>query len=63
MKVIEPIFKYGEEVVDKLTGLTGKVTAYGFYYGKHPDSYLVESIDSTGRPISHWVDEDRLRLK
>lgn len=48
------------KVMDKVTGYTGKVTAVCGYYGERPTSYLVESVDSTGRPIEQWVDESRL---
>ena len=47
-------------VKDKVTGYSGKVTAVCHYYGDRPQSYLVESIDSTGRPVEQWVDEPRL---
>lgn len=47
-------------VMDKVTGYEGKVTAVCSYYGERPQSYLVESVDSTGRPIEQWVDEQRL---
>lgn len=47
-------------VTDKVTGYTGKVTAICDYYGERPKSYLVESVDSTGRPVEQWVDEQRL---
>lgn len=48
------------KVMDKVTGYTGKVTAICDYYGERPKSYLVESVDSTGRPVEQWVDEQRL---
>lgn len=54
------IFKYGQEVVDKITGFKGKVTGHCHYYGKRPECYLVESVDSTGRPIEHWTEAERL---
>ena len=47
-------------VIDKVTGYTGRVTAVCDYYGERPTSYLVESIDRTGRPVEQWVDEQRL---
>ena len=47
-------------VTDKVTGYTGRVTAVCYYYGERPTSYLVENVDSTGRPIEQWVDEPRL---
>ena len=48
------------KVMDKVTGYTGKVTAICAYYGERPKSDLVESVDSTGRPVEQWVDEQRL---
>lgn len=53
-------YNYGQKVVDKLTRYRGKVTAVAYYYGKRKAQYLVESIDSTGRPIAEWVEEERL---
>lgn len=57
---IAPKFRYGQKVMDKLTNFMGKVTGFAYYYGKQNCSYLVEAIDGTGRPIEHWVDEERL---
>lgn len=53
-------FDYGEMVMDTVTGYVGKVTAYADYYGKREAQYLVEGIDSTGRPIEWWVPENRV---
>lgn len=53
-------FGYGERVSDMVTGLTGNVTGFAYYYDKIPCSYRLESIDSTGRPICEWVEEVRL---
>lgn len=53
-------FDYGDIVSDCITGYTGKVTAYAHYYGKEPDRYQVEGIDTTGRPISDWYEAHRL---
>lgn len=53
-------FNYGDIVSDCITGYTGKVTAYAHYYGKEPDRYMVEGIDTTGRPISDWYEAHRL---
>ena len=55
-------FEYGDVVTDTVTGFCGKVTGCCHYYGKRPDSYLVEGIDSTGRPIENWIDLTRLDL-
>lgn len=57
---IAPKFCYGQRVVDKLTKFRGKVTGFAYYYGKRNCSYLVEAIDSTGRPIEYWTEEERL---
>jgi hypothetical protein len=46
-------------VRDSITGYEGTVTARAEYKGDRK-LYLVESIDSTGRPIEHWIEEDRL---
>ena len=54
-------FKYGDSVIDTVTGFKGKVTAFCYYFNKQPCSYLVEGIDDTGRPISQWVDENRVK--
>ena len=59
---IAPKFGYGQTVVDKLTRFRGKVTGFAYYYGKRNSSYLVEAIDSTGRPIEYWAEEERLEL-
>ena len=53
---------YGEAVQDSLTGYSGKITAYCHYYGKFPDQYLVESIDSAGRPVERWIPMERLEI-
>lgn len=53
-------FHYGQKVCDIVTRYRGKVTGFVFYFDKRPAQYLVESVDSTGRPIEEWVDESRL---
>ena len=53
-------FKYAQKVVDTLTKYRGRITGFCFYFGHRPNQYLVESIDSTGRPIETWVEEERL---
>ncbi|MGN1399389.1 MAG: hypothetical protein ACI4WG_05280 [Erysipelotrichaceae bacterium] len=55
-------YQYGDKVIDSVTGYVGKVTAKCDYYCKKPRQYLVESIDSTGRPCEFWVESTRLRL-
>lgn len=52
-------FNLKETVVDNLTEYTGVITARAEFHD-HPNRYLVESIDTTGRPIEWWVDENRL---
>ena len=54
------VFEYGDKVRDMLTGYEGRITAMCSYYGTKPDQYLVESIDSTGRPCDYWIEEERL---
>lgn len=57
---IVPKFRYGQKVLDKVTRFRGKVTGFSYYYEKTNCSYLVEAIDTTGRPIERWVEEERL---
>ena len=49
----------GSMVRDKETGFEGRVTARAVYLYDNP-RILVESTDSTGRPIEWWYDESRL---
>ena len=51
---------YGEEIFDKVTKYCGKVTGYVHYFDRKPGQYLVESIDTTGRPIEEWIEEGRV---
>lgn len=41
-----------DKVKDKVTDYTGTITG--------ETRYLVENVDSTGRPIEFWYDESRL---
>ena len=51
----------GSKVKDLITGYEGTVTAKTEYL--HRESmYLVESVDTTGRPIEWWVDKNRLKV-
>lgn len=51
----------GMTVKDKESNYKGKVTAITKYlYGQ--DKVMVESIDTTGRPIEWWYDIDRVEL-
>lgn len=54
------VIDYGEEVFDKVTKYCGKVTGYVHYFDRKPGQYLVESIDTTGRPIEEWIEEGRV---
>ncbi len=58
---MEMKFSLGDKVKDKITGYKGTITSVCFSINR-PVSYLVEGIDTTGRPISDWVDEHRLKL-
>lgn len=58
---MEMKFALGDKVKDKITGYKGTITSVCFSINR-PVSYLVEGIDTTGRPISDWVDEHRLKL-
>ena len=58
---METKFSLGDKVKDKITGYKGTTTSVCFSINK-PVSYLVEGIDTTGRPISDWIDEHRLKL-
>ena len=52
-------FELGKVVIDRVTEYCGEITARAEYlYG--PNTYLVESKDTTGRPIEFWIAEDRL---
>ena len=51
--------KLGTEETDPIVGLTGRVTAkLERLHGG--DQVLLETHDSTGRPIEHWAPVDRL---
>ena len=54
------IFNFNSKVKDKVTGFTGTITARAEYAYTEPRRYLVEGIDSTGRPVDCWIPEDRL---
>ncbi len=63
MANMEIKFEYGQKVTDKVTGYKGIITAIGYYYGKRPATYMVEGIDTTGRPVEWWVAEDRVEVE
>lgn len=48
-----------DKVKDKVTNYTGRITAKAEYITGET-RYLVENVDSTGRPIEFWYDESRL---
>lgn len=52
-------FNLGETVKDVNTSYSGKITTRCEYI-TDKRNYLVENIDTTGRPIEHWVEEERL---
>lgn len=55
-------FEMKERVEDNVTTMTGVVTARVEYLTSE-NRYLVEGVDSTGRPIEWWIDENRLVSK
>lgn len=51
--------KLGQRVCDSVLRIVGQVTVKAEY--QHGESCVqIELIDSTGRPISHWVPVSRL---
>lgn len=52
-------FNLGETVKDINTGYQGKITARCEYI-TDKRNYLVENVDTTGRPIEWWIEEERL---
>lgn len=52
-------FELGAKVADRVTDFKGLVTARAEYLYGEP-RVLVESVDTTGRPIEFWYDEERL---
>lgn len=51
----------GKKIVDKITGFTGTATAYSVYLDSDP-LVRVESLDSTNRPVSDWIETSRLEF-
>lgn len=51
----------GAKVKDLETGFKGVVTCRAEYL-YHSPKVLVENIDTTGRPIEWWFDEERVYL-
>lgn len=52
-------FSLDEQVEDTVTGFRGTITARAEYLNS-PNQYLLENLDSTGRPIEYWVIESRI---
>ena len=48
-------FEKGDKVRDKISGFVGVISGFSYFYGMEKDSYLVEGIDTTGRPIREWI--------
>lgn len=55
------MIELGVKVRDKETNFEGLVTARAVYLYGEP-SVMVESVDSTGRPIEWWYKEDRVEV-
>lgn len=54
---------YGKKVRDKLTGVEGVVTAYGYYYGHEANVYRIEYMTKENHALCRdWVEEDRLEV-
>lgn len=53
------MYRFGERVIDTVTGFTGKVTARLDQYGRGPIRFKVERNGTTG-VVSEWFDESRL---
>ena len=45
----------GCNVKDATTGFTGTATAFTFYRNGEDPQILINSLDSTGRPVYEWV--------
>ena len=52
---------FNKQVEDTVTGYVGTVTAYA-EYADGRELLLVESIDTTGRPIEWWLDVKRAEV-
>ena len=61
IKDINMKIKLGENIKDPVTGFVGVVTARAEYMHRDP-MILAEGIDSTGRPIEWWFDENRVNV-
>lgn len=56
MNVVDCIGKIAKDTV---TGYSGKVTGVAVYL-TGSDRILIESIDTTNRPVDYWFDADRV---
>ena len=52
-------FNLGDKAVDNITGLKGAITSILFSI-TGCTRYMLETSDSTGRPLEWCLDEDRL---
>lgn len=55
-----PIFKYGEVVKDRITGVEGVITGFAHYYEREPDCYLIDYRTANGALCRDWINEARL---
>lgn len=55
------MIKLGDKVRDKVNGYVGTVTGL-VQYAYSADCAQVDSIDTTGRPVSMWIELDRLEV-
>lgn len=58
MNVVDCI---GKTAKDTVTGYSGRVTGVAVY-STGSDRVLIESIDTTNRPVDYWFDIDRVVL-
>lgn len=55
-----PIFKYGDLVEDRITGVLGTITGFANYYEREPNCYLVDYKTENGELCRNWISEYRL---
>lgn len=55
------MIKLGYKVRDKVNGYEGTVTGL-VQYAYAADCALVDAIDTTGRPVSTWIEIERLEV-
>ncbi len=53
--------KLGAKVKDKVTGLVGVTTGRAEYLHRGPE-YGVERLDTDGRVVCTWLEQDRLEV-